>query len=117
MLEMNGVSLVPRRLQSSYSKVQLKSYCDLLGVPVQASEAKIKQAFYKKSIQHHPDKNPGSEESAKIFSEINEAYQALIFDRRYGDAGPTRHDFSNRWKYASRNQFRQWERVKPETQR
>nr|XP_026690870.1 dnaJ homolog subfamily C member 30 [Ciona intestinalis] len=61
--------------------ILIKQYCDLLGVSVTASEAKIKQAFYRKSLQVHPDHNKsvGSEER---FTELSNAYQALIEDKK-----------------------------------
>nr|XP_039264959.1 dnaJ homolog subfamily B member 9-like [Styela clava] len=105
---------VPRRLQSSFTKAQLKTYCDKLGVPLQASEAKIKQAYYKKSLLHHPDRNQGNKQSVKLFAEINEAYQALLSDRR--DSNESQ-DFSNRWKFKSNTEFRTWQGRRTETKR
>lgn len=63
---------------------QLKRYCDVLGVPVTASEPKIKQAFYKKSLQHHPDRNKGLG-SQQAFTEVSEAYQAILTYKRSGN--------------------------------
>lgn len=94
-----------RRFQSTFSNIQLKNYCDLLGVPVHASEDRLKQAFYKKSLQYHPDRNPGNIVSAKLFAEINEAYQALLVNKREVDDRAGR-NFSRRWKSKS-DTFRQ----------
>ena len=71
-----------KKVHASLSKTQLKKYCDILGVPINASEAKIKQSFYKRSLVVHPDKNK-SPESTKKFSEISEAYQALTKHKKY----------------------------------
>lgn len=51
-----------------------KDYYQLLGVEKNASADEIKKAFKKLAMQHHPDRQGGSE--AK-FKEINEAYQVL----------------------------------------
>ena len=56
----------------------MKDYYRILGVPENAGQAKIKQAFRKLAFQHHPDTNPGREgEAAERFKEINEAYAVL----------------------------------------
>jgi chaperone protein DnaJ len=52
-------------------------YYDLLGVPRDATDAVIKRAFRKLSLQFHPDKNPGNEEAATKFKEISQAYEVL----------------------------------------
>tara|TARA_B110000305_G_scaffold238999_1_gene305728 strand:- start:1983 stop:2816 length:834 start_codon:yes stop_codon:yes gene_type:complete len=49
-------------------------YYELLGVPKNASESELKKAYKKQSMQHHPDRNGGSDER---FKQINEAYSAL----------------------------------------
>ncbi|CAK8697854.1 uncharacterized protein LOC143450268 [Clavelina lepadiformis] len=60
---------------------QVKHFCDVLGVPVTASEQKIKQAFYKRSFQVHPDRNK-HHQSERAFTEISEAYQALLAHKK-----------------------------------
>ena len=47
------------------------TFYDLLGVSPEASSDEIKKAFYKLSLQYHPDKNPGYEEKYK---QITAAY-------------------------------------------
>jgi len=49
-------------------------YYNVLGVNRNASEEQLKKAYKKASMQHHPDRNGGSEEK---FKQINEAYSAL----------------------------------------
>ena len=49
-------------------------YYNVLGVDRNASEEQLKKAYKKQSMQHHPDRNGGSEEK---FKQINEAYSAL----------------------------------------
>ena len=58
-----------------------KNYYQILGVGEQADESEIKKAFRKLAKKYHPDTNPGNQEVAEIFQEINEAYSVL------GDAG------------------------------
>ena len=39
------------------------------------------QAYYKKALRLHPDKNPGDEEAKEQFQAISEAYQVLADER------------------------------------
>ena len=56
----------------------MKDYYKILGVPDNASQEDIKNAFRKLAFQYHPDKNPGHEKEAELkFKEINEAYAVL----------------------------------------
>lgn len=48
-----------------------------LGLTPSATQSEIKSAYYKLSKLHHPDKNNGSEESAKKFRAITAAYEIL----------------------------------------
>ena len=66
-------------------------YYELLGVPRNATESDLKKAYKKQSMQHHPDRNGGSDSK---FKQINEAYSALkdpqkrqMYDQ-YGTADP-----------------------------
>lgn len=51
----------------------MKDYYKILGVPEDASEDEIREAYYRLAHKYHPDK--GGE--AEKFKEINEAYQVL----------------------------------------
>jgi len=53
-----------------------KDYYNLLGVSKSSTVEEIKKAYRKLALQYHPDRG-GSEEDAKKFREINEAYQVL----------------------------------------
>ncbi|ARF10298.1 DnaJ domain protein [Hokovirus HKV1] len=55
----------------------MKSYYDILEIDKDASPQVIKKAYKKLAFKYHPDKNKNSEESAKKFKEISEAYQVL----------------------------------------
>lgn len=68
-----------------------KNFYNLLKISPSASQKEIKHAYYKLSMQHHPDKNQGCESSAKVFREITSAYEVLgnsskreAYDRRFG---------------------------------
>uniref|UniRef100_H9GCX3 J domain-containing protein n=1 Tax=Anolis carolinensis TaxID=28377 RepID=H9GCX3_ANOCA len=51
--------------------------CWILGVSQAATQAQIKTAYYKQSFLYHPDRNAGSEEAARHFTRVNEAYLVL----------------------------------------
>ena len=57
--------------------MDFKDYYEILGVPPDADQKTIKQAYRKLARQHHPDVNPGNKEAEEKFKNINEAYQAL----------------------------------------
>jgi len=65
--------------------------CNLLGIPIGASDIDVKTAFKKKAIEYHPDRNhsPGAE--AK-FKEINAAFQFL---EQHGTNPPAFHDIKS----------------------
>jgi molecular chaperone DnaJ len=65
----------------------------VLGVPRDASDDDIKQAYRRLAMQWHPDRNGGAKDAEEKFKEITEAYDVLrdaqkraAFDR-YGEAG------------------------------
>ena len=69
----------------------MANYYEILGVPRNAGEKDIRQAFRKLAREHHPDVNPGDSSSEDRFKRINEAYSVLSdadkrqrYDR-YGD--------------------------------
>jgi DnaJ-class molecular chaperone len=57
--------------------VDYKDYYEVLGVPKNASEKDIKQAFRKLARKYHPDVNPGDRGAEQKFKEINEAHEVL----------------------------------------
>ena len=54
-----------------------KNYYTILGVTPNATQAQIKEAYYKLSMKHHPDRHSGSDEATDQFQEISEAYSVL----------------------------------------
>jgi len=57
--------------------MEYKDYYKILGVPRNATEKEIKQAFRRLARKYHPDVNPGDPEAEARFKEINEAYEVL----------------------------------------
>jgi curved DNA-binding protein len=77
--------------------MEFKDYYQVLGVPPDADEKKIRQAFRKLAQQYHPDVNSGSKVAEEKFKEINEAHQILS-------------DATQRKKYdALRTQYQQFQ--------
>jgi DnaJ-class molecular chaperone len=52
-------------------------YYALLGVPRDADEKKIRDAYRKLARKYHPDLNPGDKSAETKFKQINEAYEVL----------------------------------------
>ena len=59
------------------STVRPRSFYDELGVHPQSTSREIKEAFYKLSKDHHPDRNVDNPEALKKFQVISEAYEIL----------------------------------------
>jgi molecular chaperone DnaJ len=54
-----------------------RDYYEVMGVPKNATEAEIKQAYRRLAKKYHPDLHPGDKEAEAKFKEINEAYEVL----------------------------------------
>lgn len=65
-----------RNLHTTHARRQV-NYYDSLGIIKGSTQAEIKAAYYKLSMQYHPDRNEGSETAAKKFREITQAYEVL----------------------------------------
>jgi DnaJ family protein C protein 7 len=66
-----------RNAELEEKKALRKDYYKILGIEKDATEQQIKKAYRKLAIVHHPDKNPGDEEAAERFKEIQEAHETL----------------------------------------
>ncbi|NBB52654.1 molecular chaperone DnaJ [Rhizobium sp. CRIBSB] len=70
-----------------------RDYYEVLGVERTIDAAGLKSAYRKLAMEHHPDRNGGSEDSLAKFKEISEAYSVLSDDQkraaydRFGHAG------------------------------
>ncbi|XP_036322040.1 dnaJ homolog subfamily C member 30, mitochondrial-like [Rhagoletis pomonella] len=62
---------------STSSSLKSANYYQALGIVQSSTQSEIKSAYYKLSMQYHPDKNKGCENSAKKFREITQAYEVL----------------------------------------
>ena len=52
----------------------MRDYYEILGVSRGADDATLKAAFRKLAMEHHPDRNGGSEEASNKFKEIGRAH-------------------------------------------
>ncbi|QTN19945.1 molecular chaperone DnaJ [Brevundimonas sp. AJA228-03] len=70
-----------------------RDYYEVLSVERTIDAAGLKSAYRRLAMEHHPDRNGGSEESMARFKEISEAYTVLSDDQkraaydRFGHAG------------------------------
>ncbi|KIY69689.1 DnaJ-domain-containing protein [Cylindrobasidium torrendii FP15055 ss-10] len=51
---------------------------ELIGVGMDADDQAIKSAYRKTSLKVHPDRNPNNPEAARLFHELNQAYELLL---------------------------------------
>lgn len=68
---------VAKRQFSSGKYIKLGDLYARLGLRAGASQSEIKNAYYKLSKEHHPDRNEGCDVAASKFRSITEAYEIL----------------------------------------
>lgn len=85
MLHCTKLQLV--RLYSTKQDTKSKNHYDTLKITPHATQNEVKSAYYKLTLQYHPDKNK-SEYAKQKFQDISEAYEVLsnheqrkIYDR------------------------------------
>jgi DnaJ-class molecular chaperone len=54
-----------------------RDFYKILGIAKNANQAEIKRAYRQKSLQYHPDKNPGNSEAEKMFQDVAASYEVL----------------------------------------
>jgi molecular chaperone DnaJ len=70
-----------------------RDYYEALGVPRNATEAELKQAYRRLAMKFHPDRNPGDPQAEASFKEAKEAWEVLKDPRKraaydqFGHAG------------------------------
>jgi DnaJ-class molecular chaperone len=64
------------RLYSKQKTKSSKNYYDILKLTPYATQNEVKSAYYKLTLQYHPDKNE-SEYAKQKFQDISEAYEVL----------------------------------------
>ncbi|KAJ4374448.1 hypothetical protein N0V86_007313 [Didymella sp. IMI 355093] len=77
-----GIAKDIRNAELEEKKALRKDYYKILGIEKDATEQQIKKAYRKLAIVHHPDKNPGDEEAAERFKEIQEAHETLSDEQK-----------------------------------
>ncbi len=54
-----------------------KNFYEVLGVPEDATQEQIRDAYRKLAVKYHPDKNPGDTQAEEKFKELGQAYDVL----------------------------------------
>jgi DnaJ family protein C protein 7 len=72
-----GLAKEIRDAELEMKKSKRKDYYKILGLEKDCTETEVKKAYRKLAIVHHPDKNPGDEDAADRFKEIQEAHETL----------------------------------------
>jgi curved DNA-binding protein CbpA/Tfp pilus assembly protein PilF len=72
-----GLAKEIRDAELELKKSKRKDYYKILGLEKDCTETEVKKAYRKLAIVHHPDKNPGDEDAADRFKEIQEAHETL----------------------------------------
>lgn len=91
---------IPSCRFSRTNLLQIKNHYDVLGLTPKATQSDIKAAYYKLSMQYHPDKNKGSDDAAKKFRDITAAYEVLgtyrlrkLYDKGFLESFPECFEF------------------------
>ncbi len=75
---LNGSRYPPIRCSSSApGRGKSKDWYAVMNITPNATQQQIKDAYYKLSMQYHPDRNENSAEATLKFTELTEAYSIL----------------------------------------
>ncbi|XP_051689079.2 dnaJ homolog subfamily C member 4 isoform X1 [Oryctolagus cuniculus] len=121
------------QVRASLRRSSPRNYYELLGVHPGASAAEVKRAFFAKSKELHPDRDPGNPALHGRFVELSEAYRVLSREqsRRSYDhqlrsasppksagttahANPARQTHSSSWEPPNAQYWAQFHRVRPQ---
>lgn len=70
-------SIDPENNSQTTRMVKDTYYYDILNVEPQVSESQIKKAYYKLSLECHPDRHPNNPEAVQRFNLISKAYEII----------------------------------------
>lgn len=84
-----------------------RSYYELFGLSQNASQAAIKKAYHKLSLQFHPDKNPAGGEAFKVIAHIYEVLSDAEKRKAYDQCGIKKIDTSPLEKLLSESKAQQ----------
>ncbi|KAL3077515.1 hypothetical protein niasHS_012221 [Heterodera schachtii] len=79
-------------MKSNSKTADIGDFYEILGVPRNASEQEIKNAYRKLALTYHPDRNPGNEQAQEQFKKVSIAYSVLSDPnkrRQYDVSGPS----------------------------
>jgi len=75
-----GFKIGGTSIRNSSTRIHIEKPKDLygiLGVSPAATQQQVKEAYYRLSLKYHPDRNMGSEDAHKMFTELTEAYSII----------------------------------------
>ncbi|XP_013006173.1 dnaJ homolog subfamily C member 4 isoform X2 [Cavia porcellus] len=91
------------------------NYYELLGVHPSASAEEVKRAFFTKSKELHPDRDPGNPALHSRFVELNEAYHVLSheesrrsYDSQLHSASPPKSPGTTAYTRSARQTYSSW---------
>lgn len=73
--------------------MQQKDYYDILGVPANANNKNIKEAYRTLAFEYHPDRNKDNPAAAERMKRINEAYAVLSNQKKRSEYDTLREQF------------------------
>ena len=82
----------------------MKNYYNILGIPENASDTAIAEAFKKLAVKFHPDKNEGDLFFAERFKQVNEAYQVLVKKDEKRDYDEMLYNYSDAYEILKQQQ-------------